>query len=276
MAEIQSNPEYDKRCLSILDSLNRVSHSINLGLKYDPSAILRISNKKYEVSKYAEKEINSFNFSDKFFNLPKISEIEYDQEEIENSERAIKKKIEEKNTNENKNEFEVKTNYTFDVDFEKPIFNEKMKEKIIRNSEKKIFKKEKIDYQACNKIEYDFNNDDPCEMETDRYEIFKKYKNENLFFNEMYSKDNIMDICDMIGKEFEKNDYTIIKEDENENKNKTNLTFLGNKIDLENDTLIDQTSVKDINKDDTNMQIDHSNNSKFRKVKNIKNRKFHE
>ena len=53
-----------------------------------------------------------------------------------------------------------------------------------------MFKKEKIDYELYNNIDLDFNDLDE-NMQTEDYEMFKKYKDGILFSNEFDSKNNI-------------------------------------------------------------------------------------
>lgn len=281
MSEKKGNTEYEKRCKSILDSLDKLSKKENQGLNYDPRAILKNSNLNYEKNKYAEKETKSFDFSNKFFNFPKDLNEENSEDELDLNEKAIKKYLVTKKENEAKSKIKVEENINNygNENFVRPVFNEKVKENIIRNSQKKLFKKEKIDYDQYNKVDYDFsnnnNNDDDVEMESDMFEIFKKYKNENLFFNEMFSKDNIMDVCDMIGKEIEKGNDPCSKINANisiKNKNLNNE----NKMNIEEMHIENNELKSKRNTEEHEMQID-SATAKFKKApKKIQNKKMQE
>lgn len=274
MSHSKQKSDYEKKCLSILDSLDRVSNKENLGLNYDPRAILKNSNLNYEKNKYSEKETKSFDFSDKFFNFPKDLDNVNSEDELDMDEKAMKKYLETKHEKESNEQSKKESkNINNDEDFEKPIFNEKVKENIIRNSEKKLFKKGKIDYDQYHKVDYDFTNDNngDFEMQTDKYDIFKKYKNQNLFFNELYSKDNIMDVCDMIGKEIEKGNDPNFNINENiKNKYDKNV----NEYDIEETHIESNLSQNIDNQEDNRMQIDNTN-SKFKKApKRIQNKKY--
>ncbi len=269
MSDKKGNTEYEKKCLCILDSLDRISNKTKIGLNYDPRAILRSSNINYDKNKYVEKEMKSFDFSNKFFNFPKDLNDEISEDELELNEKAIKKYIETKKENEDIKQTHNKENINNYIEnIERPVFNEKVKENIIRNSEKKLFMREKIDLDQYNKFEYDFNNDnnnDDVEMESDKYVLFKKYKNENLFFNEIYSKDNIMDMCDMIGKEIEKGNNPSSHVNENL-KHRNQDMRSENKLDIE-DMHIENNELKiKTNNEDNLMQIDSATTAKFKKA----------
>ncbi len=274
--------EYQKRCSSILDSLNKITNKKNHGLNYDPGSIFKESNKNYDFNKFSDKETKSFNFADKYFNFQKYLEEEI-EEEIKNDEKLSRRLLDNTKEKENNNHQingNENINVNINTDFNKPIFNEKVKQNIIRKSEEKLSKKEKIDYTLYNKAEDEqVNNFDDGDFEMNKNEIFKKYKNDNLFFNEIYSKDNIMDICDLIGKEIEKNNSTFrsMKDDLGGFIKERNIEVIEKNINCNNEaentlTYSNLNKIRQNINNDVEMKLE-SSNSNFKKAKKIMNKK---
>ena len=246
------NENYKKKCQSIFDMLDKVTNKINNNLNYDPSNIIKNSNKKYTTYNIDENEKKSFVFSDNFFNFPKNIEGDIDdinfsenQNEIDNSEQIISNSRNEKNLE------------------EKKLENEKIKQNLFRkinkpdNSNKK--QKRNYDLNEYNQMELDIE-ENISNNEQNKYDNIKHFKNENLFTNELESKDNFMDICDYISKEIKDNNIKIPKHE-----NYKNPKFENFEPDLDSNN----SNKQENNNDNFYMQ---NTELKFKKVKPNKNR----
>lgn len=268
--------EYQERCQLLLESLDNIKNKELLGLNYDPRPILKISNRIYEDKRFFEKELDSFSFADKFFNFPKEDELD-EEENTDNLDRIANNLIESYKVNSFKRGFQTDEEIK-KIDDGRPIFNEKVKKRIIRNIQN-TYKKPKIHYEDYDAMYLDRDLMEKEDNEED-FENLKKFKMETLFGVEFDSKNNIMDICDMIGKEIQKEDNQNVNKFSTESKgvdspNRNTKENFNSNCGIKN-TLVYEEYENKIEDTQPDIEMKKSDGHQFKKIKKRNNRINHE